>query len=360
MVDIEREKKILEELAAARNAVKRKYNLLKFQKYSIEKTLGETFKPITKPLDELVSLSKEMKERNKRKVITKSLNKKKKSESIHDDTLHEQNSNTDNNLEDSFNESNTSELDETVIQQQSKDKSDIDNDLENASNKSETSEQDDTELQQQYNDSDFDTADEAESSGDRDEDIIEELKLPLLRDKNDIDKVYGVRKADNNDYMIGNLPISFTNNVVSVAGMEYQNTAGLLELLFKKKPDQNLITRTDKGIYRAIVDASSVHRKGHEANQPLRRSNSTKFTKFIAPMFLEQQQQHQEIGGKGLLPRYKIAKLGMKMDYVYWDDPNELVERLQLLMAERHAGNPSHDNEIQSIIEELYERGYIY
>lgn len=50
----------------------------------------------------------------------------------------------------------------------------------------------------------------------------------------------------------------------------------------------------------------------------------------------------------------------MRMDYVYWDDPNELVDRLRLLLAERAAGNPSHINEIISIIEELREAGIVY
>ena len=48
------------------------------------------------------------------------------------------------------------------------------------------------------------------------------------------------------------------------------------------------------------------------------------------------------------------------MGYVYWDDLNELVERLRLLIAEQSAGSPSHVNEIHSIIEELREGGYIY
>ncbi len=48
------------------------------------------------------------------------------------------------------------------------------------------------------------------------------------------------------------------------------------------------------------------------------------------------------------------------MDYVFWDDPNELVDRLRLLMAEKAAGNISHTNEIHAIIEELREVGYIY
>lgn len=45
--------------------------------------------------------------------------------------------------------------------------------------------------------------------------------------------------------------------------------------------------------------------------------------------------------------------------YEYWDDPNELCERLQLLLASKSAGNTNHDQEINSIIEELKERNII-
>ena len=51
---------------------------------------------------------------------------------------------------------------------------------------------------------------------------------------------------------------------------------------------------------------------------------------------------------------------GNKIDYVYWDDPNELVDRLRLLWLSRLAGNSGVDNEIDSIIEELRESGIIY
>lgn len=42
--------------------------------------------------------------------------------------------------------------------------------------------------------------------------------------------------------------------------------------------------------------------------------------------------------------------------YEYYDDPNELCERLKLLLASKSAGNSNHDQEISSIIEELRDR----
>ena len=55
-----------------------------------------------------------------------------------------------------------------------------------------------------------------------------------------------------------------------------------------------------------------------------------------------------------------IARERNQLDYVYWDDLNELVDRLRLLLASQAAGNPSHTNEIISIIEELREAEIIY
>lgn len=46
--------------------------------------------------------------------------------------------------------------------------------------------------------------------------------------------------------------------------------------------------------------------------------------------------------------------------YEYFDDPNELCERLRLLTASRAAGNTNHAQEINSIVEELRELGHIY
>ena len=40
-------------------------------------------------------------------------------------------------------------------------------------------------------------------------------------------------------------------------------------------------------------------------------------------------------------------------DYDKWHDPNELIDRLRVLVAERNAGFIRHNNETQFIIEEL-------
>ncbi|KAI8123498.1 hypothetical protein CVS40_5822 [Lucilia cuprina] len=49
-----------------------------------------------------------------------------------------------------------------------------------------------------------------------------------------------------------------------------------------------------------------------------------------------------------------------KPKYIYWDDPNELVNRLRLLTSSSSVGHNNHKNEIISIIEELKEANIIY
>lgn len=46
--------------------------------------------------------------------------------------------------------------------------------------------------------------------------------------------------------------------------------------------------------------------------------------------------KHQHLG-VGLLARYNDKPI----EYDYWDDPNQLVERLKLLIATKNTGNRS-------------------
>src|SRR5947199_409178 len=81
-----------------------------------------------------------------------------------------------------------------------------------------------------------------------------------------------------------------------------------------------------------------------------------KYINIIAPL-VGAPLVSNKILGKGLLLTMMLTD--NKIDYVHWNDPNELVDRLRLLESSRQAGNNAHDNEILSIIEELREAGII-
>lgn len=63
-------------------------------------------------------------------------------------------------------------------------------------------------------------------------------------------------------------------------------------------------------------------------------------------------------GGEGI--EKKFIPYTENIVYEYYDDPNELVERLMLLVSSKSAGNTNHDQEINSIVEELRERNIIH
>ena len=54
--------------------------------------------------------------------------------------------------------------------------------------------------------------------------------------------------------------------------------------------------------------------------------------------------------------RIQPPTVSTRVKYVYFDDPNEIVERLELLIGEREAGHTGVDNEIFAILKELQER----
>ncbi|KAL7296814.1 hypothetical protein TKK_0010211 [Trichogramma kaykai] len=171
----------------------------------------------------------------------------------------------------------------------------------------------------------------------------------------------GVRKGDgNNSYQLkfGRADISFKDEVLVLNDVHaFKMTPGLIELIFKKIPLDSIITEADKEAYREILEISSAHRLNNDPRQMVRQWKHVKYTKYIHPMFPSSK------SGKGMSSRlmkdYKIAYLKLEKFCRYWDDSNELCERLKLLIAEKKAGNGAHHNEIHSIMEELREGGYI-
>lgn len=71
--------------------------------------------------------------------------------------------------------------------------------------------------------------------------------------------------------------------------------------------------------------------------------------------------QKREKGGvrASVLKPIKFIPFNPNVTYQYWDDPNEICARLKLLVSSQNAGNTNHTQEIDSILEELSERGLI-
>lgn len=166
-------------------------------------------------------------------------------------------------------------------------------------------------------------------------------------DTADHDKEYGI-KMRNGKYYIGKVEVKFTHDKIYIENESFPLTRGLANLLFLKLPRK--FTQTDKDAYRQIIQISKLH---IPIVNTRRTNNFFKIAHIISPMF-------EKKGGKSLQTDYMEVSRNGKIDYKYWDDSNELVERLRLLIASQSAGHSGHNNEIIEIIEELREAEIIH
>lgn len=323
--ELNRTKKVLSEIDAARKAIRYKQKILKLGKEGIEQTANELFKPLVTPLNELTNATKRERERE---IIPLQPEK----EDIRGDIERWALTNAETSGTQKFDKSIES-IDLTT----------------HKSNISELSNETVVAASDLHNNSNV-----ANSTLEYPAAISDYLKIIST---NEWDKPYGVRKLSK-QYKIGNAAISFTENEIMVDKEKYPMSVGLMELLFKRIPDHEVITSDDLHSYKKIILDTNGHCKNYEALGAIRDAKSQKYIKYIS-LFGSTRKPH---AGKGIrLPKYKIArKREYPVDYVYWDDPNELVDRLRLLMATQSAGNTSHSNEILSLIEELREAKIIY
>lgn len=177
------------------------------------------------------------------------------------------------------------------------------------------------------------------------------------------DVPFGVRN-DNGKLMMGSKPVTYSDKYIFIGKNRFDWTPGMKDLLFKKYFNFSNITNDDMKNYRSILMETNAHRRDYDPSKPIKSNKGQKYLTIIKPLFTlgktvepgESKSYIQNILGKGL-PTMKTWK--ENIDFVYWDDPNELVERLKLLIASRDAGNTGLDNEIISIIEELRESNII-
>lgn len=179
------------------------------------------------------------------------------------------------------------------------------------------------------------------------------------------DHVFGVRHGGGEiaEWMIGNKPVSFDeNDKLYIGGTSFGVvTPGLLELVFKCSPHSYTVDDLHK--YKRILQQTNAHRVNFTADGAIRVSRSKKYTQIVRNLFPPKSSTKPVKSPKAKRTPRKGAGLFVpletKRSFIYWDDPNELVERLALLAASREAGNTGLEREILSIEEELREGGYI-
>lgn len=165
------------------------------------------------------------------------------------------------------------------------------------------------------------------------------IGLYITGDSN-IDKTRMAIRHTGRELMIGNTKVEIDNNDLIIGDKEYEGTTGLYELLFMKVPDETKIKPQDVKNYKDILDRTHARRRAYSADLQIQGAKSYKYRKFVL--------------GKAYKDFVKA-----RPNLVYFDDINELIDRLKLLIASKDAGHTGHENEILSIIEELREADII-
>lgn len=186
-----------------------------------------------------------------------------------------------------------------------------------------------------------------------------------------VDRVFGPKPSNDGTWRIGNEEIEFLpNGDIKLGRQEYPGTQALYHFLFKKNmPAYH--TDEDADAYASILLTSGVHRKGFSIQQPERFTNTYKYKNVISPLLrrgadrsrrgiFDRSRNGSRNNGNTVGEGYKLVTEQTK-DFVYYEDPNELVDRLRLLVAAEQAGNNliHHHNEIESILQELRDHGII-
>ena len=151
----------------------------------------------------------------------------------------------------------------------------------------------------------------------------------------DADKVYGIYDNKGTFY-IGDTRIGIIDDNIIVGEKEYQGTPGLWELITMKIPNDQVYDDEDYGNYADIlVNANALKRGNVSESRTPKANKSWKWNHLLKQIWSERDKYE----GRGVV--------------IIPSDPNALLERLDLLMASKGAGNTGVGNEIVSICDEL-------
>ena len=159
--------------------------------------------------------------------------------------------------------------------------------------------------------------------------------------KEGVDKTFGLYDKDGVFY-IGDSPVEIVDDDITVKGKEYEGTPGLWELLIMKSPNNTIYTTEDLANYAKILHDTSAMKHNHNPlSMKPKSSKGQKYKEIIRPIW------DDIYSGNGVNAT------------VIPSDPNALIERLDLLLASKQAGNTGVRNELVSICDELLRQDVI-
>ena len=159
----------------------------------------------------------------------------------------------------------------------------------------------------------------------------------------DADKTYGIYDKDG-EFYIGDTQIEVTDDNIMVGDKEYKGTPGLWELIVMKLPNDNVYTQEDEENYAEIMIKTNSLRRGNSSlSKTPKASKGLKWRSLLSKIW----DKSKQFSGDGL------------QTIILPSDPNALLDRLDILMASKAAGNTGVRNELVSICDELKRQNVI-
>ena len=179
-------------------------------------------------------------------------------------------------------------------------------------------------------------------TGERDEELmnvgpIAAEYIEKYIDPEKVDNTFGIY-VDGGTWKIGNENVVVDGNDLFIGEEKYEGTRGLWELIVMKEPSEQNYNDGDLATYSKImVNTNAIRRDNDPTNPRPKSSRSWKWTNVVKDIW-SNRKTYEGQGTKTI---------------VIPSDSNALLERLDLLMASKEAGNTGTRNELVSICDEL-------
>ena len=162
--------------------------------------------------------------------------------------------------------------------------------------------------------------------------------LEKFIDPEEVDKTFGIYLDKDGTWKIGNEKVELDGNDLIIGRTKYEGTRGLWELIVSNEPSEQNYDDGDLATYSEIMlNTNAIRRDNDPTNPRPKSSRSWKWTNVVKDIWYNRN-TYEGQGTKTI---------------VIPSDPNALLERLNLLMASREAGNTGTRNELVSICDEL-------
>ena len=157
----------------------------------------------------------------------------------------------------------------------------------------------------------------------------------------DTDKTFGLRDK-HGKFDIGNKEAKIKENNMLVGDREYVGTPGLWKLIIATTSDDKIFTNGDYDNYAEIMHSTNALRRNSDESETKPKANKSWRWKHILKPILDDKDLYT---GNGITP--SVPTIILRCDII------ALVERLDILMASKAAGNTAVRNELVSVCDEL-------